>query len=367
MNSKRLTKLFSSSENLSRNDIDRYKETLDEKVKHTIEEKSLSSDFDADALEGWSTSTIGTQQMKNLDQKFLKNHFLTMVFLASGIALVIIASIFFFTTSKTESIKTASHPSSTATNQVAYEKTDIVIPEEIEEMKELPKKQQISIATIQKDYAKQQKVKEENPTEIPTKTPEKIEVDKLPVKPIEEPSPVEEKIAKKEIYAKEVYLEDLKLVDYRNYRSKPAVKTEQLVLEGTPASMEDKTSKVDEPVWKNVDVPYIEYIDKTMATFARGNYKKALSRFETILKTYPDDINANFYGGLCYYNLGEHDKAISTFNKCLLSEFINFNEEAEWYLAKSYLANGEKEKAISLFKKINNEKGYYAKQAEKFL
>ena len=48
-------------------------------------------------------------------------------------------------------------------------------------------------------------------------------------------------------------------------------------------------------------------------------------------------------------------------------EYSNFNEEAEWYLAESRLANGEKTAAKELFTKIKNQKGFYSKQAEKNL
>jgi len=92
-----------------------------------------------------------------------------------------------------------------------------------------------------------------------------------------------------------------------------------------------------------------------------------LYRFEIILNNYPDDINANFYGGLCYYNLGEYKKTQLIFEKCLNLEFINFNEEVDWYLAKSYLANDENEKAKVILNKIQSQKGYYSKQATQLI
>jgi tetratricopeptide (TPR) repeat protein len=139
-------------------------------------------------------------------------------------------------------------------------------------------------------------------------------------------------------------------------------------LNNTPASQEDQYSKEEDVSnWKVTEIPYIEYIEKTMSLFSKGNYKKALSRYELILDSYPTDINANFYGGLSYFNLGEFEKSIQTFERCLNSEFNNFNEEAEWYLAKSYSANGQNEKASQLFKQISENGGYYSKQALKFL
>ena len=44
----------------------------------------------------------------------------------------------------------------------------------------------------------------------------------------------------------------------------------------------------------------MEFIDKSVRYFNRGKYRKALSRFtRTILESYPEDVNANFYAGLC--------------------------------------------------------------------
>jgi hypothetical protein len=55
------------------------------------------------------------------------------------------------------------------------------------------------------------------------------------------------------------------------------------------------------------------------------------------------------------------------FEKCLESKYLNFNEEAEWYMAKSLLAAGSIFEGKSILKKIKTEGGYYAKQAEKIL
>lgn len=359
MNSKQINKVFNTSENLSRKDIDTYRETTDETIKHSIEEKSLGSDFDSDALEGWTNSSVGTSAMKSMDQKYSTTSSTTKWLFTGGIIAVIVTFIIFLLPQE----KSTNHVASKLTEnpeERLYEKTDLVLPEAIEEMKELPKKKQISIVTIQKDYTIQQENIENEPL-VENKNP-KSDVEEVSLKPIESVK-IDKEISKKQNFAKEIYLKDLKLIDYRNYRSKPVVKTELLILEGTPASKEHENSKIEEDeMWKTVEIPYIEYIDKTMAVFAKGNFKKALSRFEVILKTYPTDLNANLYGGLCYFNLGEYEKAIETFEKCLDSEFNNFNEEAEWYLAKSYQANGNKEKANELFKQIREGGGYYSKQ-----
>ena len=362
MNSKKINKIFTNSESLTREEINIYRETTDEKVKQSIEEKSLRSDFDSDALEGWADNSIGTSGMKSLDKTFSGR--------GSRIYLKIIGSLIVFTliiisysSLKISPSKTIQKKKLSIQHSVIYEKTDVVIPEEIELMNELPIKEQIKISTIQKDFIIQKQ--EDNLASNQNEIIEKIETSRT----IQQKNEIKQvEIVKNQSFGKEVYLVSMKLIDYRAYRSRPTIKTETFQLNNTPASQENEYSKEEDVSnWKVTEIPYIEYIEKTMSLFSKGNYKKALSRFELILDSYPTDINANFYGGLSYFNLGEFEKSIQTFEKCLNSEFNNFNEEAEWYLAKSYSANGQNEKASQLFKKISENDGYYSKQALKFL
>ena len=342
--------------NLSREDIDLYRSTQDESVKHSVEKKALENDFDADALEGWSHSGLSMANLKRLDKRF-KSGSSALYWVVGSATILILGLIFFLKTDLTQE----KEPLQQQSTNITIEKTDVVLPEKIEAMEELPLKEQIKIKTIIQDFTVQQEEKVElQETEKPSK------VDDLPVKPIEETRP-QTTLSRETVLGKEVYLHDLKLLDYRAYRSRPKITTKQMVLTGTPANIGETSSAEEETQWKDVEIPYIDYLEKTMELFSRGQNKKALARFEVILDTYPDDLNANFYAGLCYYNLKEFTKAITVFAKCQDSKYSNFNEEAEWYLAKSFHAAGNDTQARELFRKITEEKGYYAKQAEKML
>ncbi len=366
MNSNKINKNFTISDNLTREDITTYRETIDEKVKQLIEAKSLESDFESDALEGWRYSLNGIDSMQSIDAKFKsKRSNLKMKLISTFFIMSLIFTSYFLIKSNSSKIK-KSTPIKTQ-NSIIYEKTDILTSDEIESMKELPIKEQIKISTIQKDFTIQ---KEETTT--PTEEKENIEVERIEYSKINQQInnevKAESEIVKNQSFGKEMYLASLKLVDYRIYRSRPAIKTKTIELNNTPASQEDKFSKEEDVSnWKVTEIPYIDYIEKTMSLFAKGNYKKTLSRLELILESYPTDINALFYSGLCYFNLDESEKAIHSFEAALNSEFNNFNEEAEWYLAKSYIANNQNEKASLLFKKISQNGGYYSKQALKYL
>jgi tetratricopeptide (TPR) repeat protein len=104
-----------------------------------------------------------------------------------------------------------------------------------------------------------------------------------------------------------------------------------------------------------------------MWMFSKGQTKQSLTRLETVLSTYPDDLNANFYAGLCYYNLQQYGKAIACFNVCLENYFQNFDEETIWYMARSYFAKGDKHIAMDLFRKIKQAGGFYSDKAKEFI
>ena len=364
MNSKRINNIFESSNTISREEINIYRETKDEKLKHLIEKKSMNSDFDIDALEGWGNSKSGISLLKTLDKRFINKRasLKFKVIVGFTVFLFIVTAIYF---QNTQSIKPIISKSPFSKRIDTIEKTDVILPVEIQQMKEVSIYNQIPIKTIQKDFRIQQnKQTPELSIEL-----ERNNIDVLPINKINKEK-IDISLAKNQLLGKEIFLHDLKLIDYRAYRSKPTIKSKQFIMNGTPANKEDKYSKEEfeeESSWKIIDIPYIEYIEKSIEIFAKGNDKKALSRFEIILNAYPIDLNANFYGGLCYYNLGEYKKAQFIFEKCINSEFINFSEEVDWYLAKSYLANNEKEKAKVILNKIQSQKGYYSKQATQLI
>lgn len=346
----------SKRSNLSREDIERYRSTNDDSEKHSIEKKALENDFDTDALEGWNSLEEPSITLKRLDKKFkAKNTGFYWGIALLGITLLSLILIFTINDTRKKANKELLISEKTSLN---VEQTDVSLPEKIEAMVELPKKEQIAINTIINDFTEQKADQEQS---LPIE-----EVDRLPITKIEDPKK-EIALVKETMFGKEIYLYDLKLLDYRAYRSRPKITTKQMILTGTPANIGENSESVETTEWKDVEIPYIDYLEKTMEIFSKGNNKKALSRFEVILETYADDVNANFYAGLCYYNLKEYSSAESSFDKCIDSKYSNFTEEAEWYKAKSLLAGGKKKEALDLFSKIVDANGYYAPQAKKIL
>lgn len=314
--------------------------------------------FEQDALEGWKNSGIPFSKLKQLDSKIgaKKATFLPYII---GIGVFLIGMVVFWIGSKSNSMEVNQTPL-----VVKLENTDVRIPQEIEELNAIPQKDQISVNEIKKTQSEIKLTtpleKQEEITDIPF--PQKA-LEPLP--PVIEQKP---QVVSKQKLAKEVIFHELKAIDYSNYRSKPTVQIEQVILTGVPANQEHaQTVVADESEIKLVQVPYMDYLEKSLNYTNRGKWKMALSRFNEIIQNYPDDVNARFYAGWCLYNLGQYADACISFSTCLQLEFANFNDEAEWYLAESRLANGEKQVAKELFTKIRNQKGFYAKQAEKVL
>jgi hypothetical protein len=166
-------------------------------------------------------------------------------------------------------------------------------------------------------------------------------------------------------YVPATYLSDLFVVDYRRIkRNKELITYTKYEFTGTSAEFENELSQQEnELVEKQVDVPYFEYLGKSMERFAAGDYKKALSTYLIILEQYPEDLNALFYGGLCYYNLQKYDKALQFFDAILTQPLNAFKEEAAWYKAKTLIKLEHRGEAIKVLEDIIAGGGFYAKDA----
>lgn len=359
-----LNQLFGRRESISRADIDIYQN--DRSQQQRIEENAAADEFDNNALQGWAESGLQTDAMRKLDKRISKKFggspysSLVGVFLA---ALLLGLGIFLYVSYQpTETILSEETLGIITLNQDT-ERTEIDLIPEIEALIEISENDQVRPQElIAKNMAQTTKV--DANAESEQKNNDLVPA--LPSLPIIS-NTTDDQTTEALIYhqAKEIYLKDLKLIDYRKYRA-GEVTTERLRYSGIPANQENwEQSSNDELIWEKVNVPYIEYIDKTMDLVAKKKYKKALSRLELILKNYPDDINANFYSGFSYFNLGSYDLAIERFEKSYTIQFGNFYEEARWFRSLSLENLKKYSEARKLWREIIAEKGFYAKEAEK--
>jgi tetratricopeptide (TPR) repeat protein len=104
-----------------------------------------------------------------------------------------------------------------------------------------------------------------------------------------------------------------------------------------------------------------------LSKFKNNEFKEALYEFRTILDQFPEDLNAHFYGGLCYYNIGKYDLAIESFNFVVKHYISAFDQEAEWYKAKTLLNMDKVDDAKEIMESIVEKNGFYSDLAKKQL
>ena len=167
-----------------------------------------------------------------------------------------------------------------------------------------------------------------------------------------------------QITTKTSYLFDLMVVDYRELkRENQKITYKRFELSGVSADQEGGSKNENDLIEREVNVPYYDYLRKSMSFFADGNYKKALNRYLLILEQYPNDQNALFYGGLTYHNLGKNDEAIAFFDKIINGDIFVFSEEALWYKVKALIKLKKNNEAKSILQEIIAHGGFYSKDA----
>lgn len=163
------------------------------------------------------------------------------------------------------------------------------------------------------------------------------------------------------------YMYGLNVVDYSRIRTAPDLDGLYDVA-GVDARHENKEAKTT--VSKTIDqsplqqqIPYMDFLDGAMKKFKGKMYGAALVDYELILKTYFDDLNALFYGGVCNYYLKRNDKALLYLEQVISDRTDVFFFEAEWYKALCLIQSERKDDARLLLKKIAGEGGFYSEKA----
>lgn len=385
-----LNRIFGKKPSLRRSDIDGYQENIDQQ--HKVEEQAASDDFDNDALEGFSESSLKTNAMQSLDEKMKANYgsggtnWGRVIALSSVIAACLVIAFVLF------------NPSGLKEQELAmYSKEDLSTVEEKEVLDSVSKLRDKNV--IKGPFEVDMKSETELETRSQETSPKRIKrpqttvlSDKTEVPVIQEQAPKASQAETENMQmldfeptssiphnnsnneslnygqAKEFYMLDFKLVDYRAYRDKP-IKETRFEVSGTPAYMENNSDEREEAMFeeKEVEITYVDYLEEALNYFQNEKYKKALQHFNTILEHYEDDVNANFYAGLSVYNLESYSQAEAYFKKAYSLQYGNFKEEANWFEALSLLKLNEKSKAKKLLQQIVAGNGFYAERAKEKL
>ena len=322
--------------------------------KHALEKESLKDPFLSDAMDGFAENSAAFFAFKRMDQKRfgLKRFWMkTAAVFISIVALSI--GISYFNSTPTTKPTTPNPPKTNG--RITH-----ITSEKLRTLEKINPKDEIVPQHVQTDFKVKDKKGifqvQENPT-FPS--------EELVQLPIQAKGQVERMPRKRRNnFAMETYIQDLKVLDYRYYRSK--VKADRsTLLTGTPAALESNQAEMSAK--EQMEISYLNYLSSTLGDFNQGEYKAALRGFDEILKSYPDDINALFYSALCLYNLQQFSLCEQRLILIDLVKFDNFDEEQQWYLLLCYRAQGKIDAFTSLKKEIVQQNGFYATKASSLL
>ena len=155
------------------------------------------------------------------------------------------------------------------------------------------------------------------------------------------------------------FVHDLKLVDPSElYAQAPVINDAG----GVPANFADADQRNERSKPPRV-IRYMDFMEDALGRFEANDHQGCLRDLLFLLGQYPKDINARFYGGLCCYNLGLNDRAMSYLEAVVSDPVDTFREEADWYLALAQERSKGPEAARGVFERIAAAKGFYAAKA----
>jgi TolA-binding protein len=321
----------------------------DAKVRNKMERATFDDDFESEALDGWALEGADLKSIESIKKKLYPKKLGAITFSLVFIAFVI--SLLFVFSRNQQNAKSNLHAINNK-DQIQSQNNLNENRVKVNQTKQLTEPKQ-----IKKDFRAQRKINHMVSIDNNLQKLEETSIEKLPLKEIE---PIKTGL-KPTNKAKETYLLDFKVLDYRYYRSKPLDKKID-VLNGTPADQESKNNMEIEPKYA-VEVSYFNFLEKSLHYFEKKKYSEAASRFKEILQTYPDDVNALFYGALCYYNSGEFFESEKLLLRLEVNKYSNFEEESQWYLCLTYKSLEKKSQYTKLKEQIILKNGFYSKKA----
>lgn len=361
---KKMEDIFNTNDSLSKEDIKNYLSgKLSENENRAIEGKLESDAFQAEAMEGFKSVPNSVNEFEKLEDKInsrinkFKFNFNAILLTLSSVFIIGISILILFP-EKDISQKVNTTPNFT-------KETKPTIDELSDSAIDLAKILPINEIITSSEIIVNSPIKAEQTERLNTTINKKRTLDVIKMKmreavKIEVENNFNTPISI--INSPHIYLHELLIFNYKNRNNikKKEVKAE---LSGLPAAYENtKNNPMDLQI--NIkEIPYNDFLKDALLDFRENNFKTALKNFKVILNQYPNDINALFYGGLCYYNIKQKDKAIEHFEACITHSYSIFEEEANWYKAKSLFKKGDYSESKNTLNSIIEGNGFYSKSA----
>lgn len=164
-----------------------------------------------------------------------------------------------------------------------------------------------------------------------------------------------------------IFIDNLKVTNYRMYYFK---QTLAIDLSGNMGVAAQYGSKAEiERVAMNNSNTYLAHkvIRKAMRLFKSKNIVNCIEELTILYNYNKNDANAQFYLGMCYYQLGKHQVAERFFQKNLDNVNNIFHQESEFYQALCLLNMKHTAAALKQLQNIVNNKGFYSSRAKETL
>ncbi len=168
-------------------------------------------------------------------------------------------------------------------------------------------------------------------------------------------------------------LADHKVLDYTRFERKITTSTDLDFTTYVDQSVEPRLENSQDSIpiadahHIEVDEEYMKYLESALELLRLEDNDAAVLRFKRILQTFPNDQNALFYLGVCYYNMYAYKEALIKFEEVQAQLPPIFDQEARWKKAKCLIALKRQKEAIPILTQISTGDGFYSEQASKLL
>lgn len=335
---------------------------------HQLEKEALSDHFLKDAMDGYTETASGLNHYnQHVHDRFAINYKFWVISILS-VALIIMSTLYFTKKDIEQPIISQTDIQKNETPETVIINQEFeLLPKEIESMETIAVASQIHHEKVINDFTENQTYHSEDNQENSNIV--LVDPNQLILEEEELPEIIIAKQNNKKIIYPYRYYYNMAIVDYSRFENRVKLINKTIyTFSGLNASFESNTARNNqELIEQTVQVSYLEYLEETIYYFSKDKCKSALKRLKTISSQYKNDLNALFYGGLCYYNLGNFHLALESFEKILQLKEGPFTEEAQWYMAKTLIKLKHPSKAKALLADIILFNGYYKEQAGQLL
>lgn len=164
-----------------------------------------------------------------------------------------------------------------------------------------------------------------------------------------------------------MFINNMKVTNYRLYYFKRNEGINLSVNTGVSAQYENGSNIESAIISKNSTYFAHKIIQRAMRLFDSKAFVGCIEELKLLYDFNKDDANAQFYLGLCYYQLGKYTIAQSFFNKNLDNAINIFHQESEFYETLCLVKTNQQDLAKAQFQRIIDNNGFYSDRAKELL